>query len=152
MTDALIAPQRIEFIIPGTPQQQGSKTRMPNGFMVESNKKLGSWRRDAIAAAQAAYQGPKIMGPVFVTARFYFGRPKGHFGSGRNAGRLKLTAPTYYASAPDLDKLQRALGDVLTQAGLILDDRLIVKWIEPVKLWTLRAPRTEVAIFTADTL
>lgn len=151
MSQALIAPQRIEFVIPGTPQQQGSKTRMPNGFMVESNKKLGSWRRDAIAAAQAAYQGPKIIGPVFVLADFYFARPGSHYGTGRNASKLKPSAPRWHAQIPDGDKLARALGDVLTQAGVLQDDRLIARWVA-TKLWTSKAPRTEVQIVPAGDL
>jgi Holliday junction resolvase RusA-like endonuclease len=54
-----------------------------------------------------------------------FGRPKGHFGTGRNAGRLKPSAPLYVQTNPDVDKLLRAIGDALTQVA-ITDDRCIV--------------------------
>lgn len=142
---ALIAPTAIEFVIPGTPQQQGSKIVSRYGGMYDANKKLGPWRAEGIAAAQAAYDGPKITEPLAVTARFYFPRPKGHYGSGKNSMKVKPNAPTFHASAPDTDKLCRALNDVLTQAGTILDDRLIVQ-LAAVKFWTEKAPRTEVAI------
>ena len=59
---------------------------------------------------------------------FIYGRPKSHYGTGRNVGVVKASAPYYKASAPDLDKLQRALGDALTQAGILRDDALIVVW------------------------
>lgn len=151
MITPLISSTTIEFEIPGTPQQQGSKTRMPNGYMAEANKNLAPWRTEAIYAAQQAHHGDAsewqpIMRPVFVAARFFFPRPKSHYGTGRNAGVLKDSAPFYYASAPDLDKLQRALGDVLTQASVIQDDRLIVKWLDPFKAYTGNGPRTEVEI------
>lgn len=55
-------------------------------------------------------------GPVFVIARFYFTRPQGHFGTGRNAGVLKASAPTHPTTRAngDADKLARGLLDALT--------------------------------------
>lgn len=141
----------ITFDVPGTPQQQGSKIAMANRVMIDANKKLKPWRAEVIAAAREAYAvamdgdaGP-IMGPAYVWARFYFARPKGHYGTGRNEGKIKSTAPLAYTSMPDADKLQRALGDALAQAGVLHDDRLIVGW-DTLKIYA-RRPHTEVAIF-----
>lgn len=121
----------ITFTIPGIPQQQGSK-QFRNGHGYEANKKLGPWRKDALACAADAKgnnEGPLFAGPVEVSLVCYFPRPASHYGTGRNAGVLKPSAPHWHASAPDLDKLQRALGDVLTQSQVVLDDRLIVAWV-----------------------
>lgn len=122
--------------IPGKPQQQGSK-RFFNGRGVEANKLLAPWRADAIANLQQA-MGQQLVAqfiePVWVTATFAYARPASHYGTGRNAGELKLSAPHFKRSAPDLDKLQRALGDALTQAGVIRDDSLIVRWTVE-KVW-----------------
>ena len=41
-------------IIPGTPQQQGSKTRTPQGSTREANRNLAPWRADAIACLRRA--------------------------------------------------------------------------------------------------
>lgn len=150
MTDALIAPLKIEFVIPGTPQQQGSKIVSRYGGMYDANKKLAPWRQEGIAAAQAAYHGPKIATPVRVYAAFWFARPASHYGTGRNAGKLKPGAPRYFSNAPDLDKLQRALGDVLEQSGLLQNDKLIVEWLNPGKYWTAGAPHTDVEILAAE--
>ncbi len=124
--------------IPGLPQAQGSKRSLgPDRPFVESNKHLAAWRADAITFLQraAAEHGwVRADGPVFVTAVFAYPRPKSHYRTGRFAGLLRDDAPTYKTSAPDLDKLQRALGDALTQAGIIRDDALIVRWY-PVKVW-----------------
>jgi Holliday junction resolvase RusA-like endonuclease len=135
----------LTFIIPGIPQQQGSKTHR-NGYSFEANKKLKPWRNDALDRALAARpdrSAPTFMRPVTVTMVAYFPRPANHYGTGKNAGKLKPTAPYWHASAPDLDKLQRALGDVLTQSQVILDDRLIVSW-NATKLYG--EPRLEVTV------
>jgi crossover junction endodeoxyribonuclease RusA len=126
-------------VIPGTPQQQGSKNRGRNGTMYDANRNLPAWRDTAIATLRRAAvrqwgtPAPIDFG-VIVTARFVFPRPKSHYRTGRYAGQLRPDAPTYKTSAPDLDKLQRALGDALTCAGILRDDALIVRW-EPVKVY-----------------
>lgn len=122
--------------IPGTPQQQGSKT-VYHRRTVDSNKNLAPWRADAIWYLRRAMQQQMVVqytGPVLVRATFMYRRPAAHYGTGRNALILKPSAPTFKASAPDLDKLQRALGDALTQAGVLRDDCLIVGW-HTRKLW-----------------
>lgn len=123
----------IGFTIPGIPQAQGSKNFSKAGYAYEANKNLAPWRRDAIACARdarpaGAPEGPIFTGPVQVTMVAFFPRPKGHYGSGRNAGVLKASGPTWHSTAPDADKIARALGDALTQSSLIQDDRLIVSW------------------------
>ena len=131
MTSVLLA-----CTIPGTPQQQGSKTRTPQGFSREANRNLVPWRADAIANLQwtarlqwgHAAETP-ITDAVTVAATFIYARPKSHYRTGRNAHLLRDDAPAYKASAPDLDKLQRALGDALTQAGILRDDALIAQWM-----------------------
>lgn len=135
---------RLYAEIPGTPQQQGSK-RLTNGHMIETNRRLAPWRADAIHAIQEAmastiYGGDwPLTEAVHVGAYFYFIRPKSHYGTGRNSEVLKGTAPDWRPAPPDLDKLQRALGDALTQAGAIRDDALIVSWFAS-KRWCTGRP------------
>lgn len=115
--------------IPGTPQQQGSKTRNAYGTMYEANRDLKPWRAHAITQLRAAWAGEPITHGVHVTARFVYARPKSHYRTGRNSHLLRDDAPAFKTSAPDLDKLQRALGDALTQSGVLRDDALIVEWV-----------------------
>lgn len=139
--------------IPGTPQQQGSKTqvrtRSGNTVMLEANRNLKPWRSLAITALRDMWSADPIMGPVFVWARFYFTRPLAHYGTGRNAGQVKSSAPVWFTSPPDTDKLQRALGDALTQSGVIHDDRQIVGW-DARKAYANR-PHTAVAVVRPGT-
>lgn len=114
----------IAFTVAGLPVPQGSKSvNRATGFMYEANKQLMPWRQEVIAQAHRARgDQPTILGPVQVTMTFTFPRPKGHFGTGRNAGVLKPGAPDAHASKPDLDKCTRAVLDAVTIAGVWRDD------------------------------
>jgi crossover junction endodeoxyribonuclease RusA len=119
----------IELWVAGLPIAQGSKTFVPTPAgprSKESNEKtLRPWRNDIRVAATIRMNGPPWIGPVSLRAVFVFPRPKSHYGTGRNAGQVKDSAPGWKTSAPDLDKLIRAVGDSLT--GLVYrDDSQIV--------------------------
>jgi len=60
--------------------------------------------------------------PVRCDLTFYLPRPKSHFGSGKNAGVLKGSAPTRPTGKPDRDNLEKAVLDALTSAGIWHDD------------------------------
>jgi len=64
-----------------------------------------------------------IVGPVCAHFEFRFARPKSHF-TGR--GELKVTAPIYHCSRPDLSKLVRATEEELTGRGIEDDARISV--------------------------
>jgi crossover junction endodeoxyribonuclease RusA len=117
------------------------------------NKKLKPWRALALVAAVDAKVAREEAGDrgllpaaVFVRARFYYSRPASHYGTGRNAGVLKPNAPVYKESKPDTDNLQKAVGDVLTQAGIIRDDVKVVHW-DAAKMWSDH-DRVEVSIWS----
>lgn len=73
-------------------------------------KSVGQWRR----LIAAPYQGPVAVQAVFAFERRY----------ATEAGAPYPTNPIH----GDLDKLCRALGDALQQAGVIRDDNQIVHW------------------------
>ena len=117
--------RRLELTVVGTPVPQGSKTFVPTaagGRAKESNEKaLKPWRASVAAAAlDAMGELEPLVGPLELRAIFVFPRPKAHFGTGRNAGRLKPSAPSIVSTKPDLDKLVRAVGDALT--GIVYRD------------------------------
>lgn len=120
-------PDVLEITVIGTPIPQGSKVRTRWG-MREDNPGTKPWRAAVAAEAAAVWAGrPLTPDPVAVTATFVFPRPQAHFGTGRNADRLKASAPLWHKTKPDGDKLARAVGDALT--GVILrDDSQIVEW------------------------
>lgn len=102
------------FRVDGIPVPQGSKKGFVVGrraVLVDDNKdKLKPWRAKVAAAADI---GVTFTGPVLVAAVFYMPRPK----------TVRRLLPSV---KPDLDKLMRALGDGMTDGGLLADDALIV--------------------------
>lgn len=114
------------FFVPGKPRPQGSKRWLPNGAMKEAGaENLRPWRSSVTYEAQREMRRSglsKIEGPAFVIVDFCFQRPKSHFGTGRNAGALKKDVPFFYSSQPDIDKLERAILDSMTDAGVWGDD------------------------------
>lgn len=106
----------LELFIPGIPRPQGSKNAYKRGgrvVMVEANKHLPEWRQAVYEALRAS--GKQFDGAVTVMATFYIPRPK-------------TNKRLYATTKPDVDKLQRAIGDCLTKAGTIIDDSYIVTW------------------------
>jgi crossover junction endodeoxyribonuclease RusA len=124
-------PAPVSFTVPGVPQRQGDHRTSRAGHIYETNRHLRPWREVALTRARDARpdtDGPVFIGAVRVTAGFFFPRPKSHYRTGKNADQLRENAPVWHTSAPDADKLQRAVGDVLTQAGVVIDDRIIAHW------------------------
>jgi Holliday junction resolvase RusA-like endonuclease len=120
--------------VEGVPVPQGSKKIGRNRgtgrpVLLDDNRNLAAWRDLVALRARREWAGrPPIAGPVMVWADFFLPRPAGHFGTGRNAGVLKASAPAWPAVKPDGDKLTRAVFDSLTTAGVWADDSLAVVW------------------------
>ena len=115
----------VSFHVYGQPVAQGSK-RVIRGNLIEmADARLRSWRQDVAAVASEQMTDRPWQGPVMVTISFYMVRPKAHFGTGKNAEKLKPQAPAYPATHPDIDKLARSVLDALT--GICFhDDRQVV--------------------------
>lgn len=105
----------IVFYAEGVPAPQGSKTHVGGGRLIESSRQVGPWR-DAVRRSAITAMGdrPPIDGPIYLVQVFALPRPKSHYGTGRNSGRIKRGAPSRPPVRPDLDKLARAVGDALT--------------------------------------
>lgn len=119
----------VEFFVPGIPKPAGSKKGFYNKkinrvLIVDDCNKTKSWQgivsTYALQAKQDAELHELIVDPIRVVFDFYFIRPKGHFGSGKNAMKLKPSAPAYHITKPDVLKLARAAEDALT--GIIYRD------------------------------
>lgn len=111
----------------GIPAPQGSKRHVGGGRMIEMSKAVGPWRDAIRTETQRALEGRQPMFcAVRVTATFWLPRPKGHYGSGRNAAQLRPAAPGHPFGKPDVDKLARALLDGLTAGGAWKDDAQVV--------------------------
>jgi Holliday junction resolvase RusA-like endonuclease len=114
----------VEFTAHGVPAPQGSK----NQFGGESNPRTRPWRAAVTAEAAQHFDTP-LTGPVRVAVTFVFTRPKKHFRTGKHAHELRPDAPRFMDTAPDLDKLCRAIGDALTGVAILDDKQIAVWWV-----------------------
>lgn len=126
----------IEFVVYGPPATAGSKTPYPfhksNGSLgvrvTHADKRFRPWSSECKAAAMEAAKGLVLTGPVLLIVRVVRDRPKGHYGTGRNADQVRDSAPSYPATKPDLTKIVRAVEDSLT--GILWrDDSQVVRQI-----------------------
>lgn len=108
-----LAPRPVRFTVPGVPIPQGSMKAVPDGKggarLVPDNRRTKPWRAQIRKVADLEGIDPRE-GPLRVSLRFMLPRPKGH----RGANGLRLAAPAYPATRPDIDKLARAVLDALT--------------------------------------
>lgn len=89
--------------------------------------------KSLIAAEVKDLAGRCITQAVDLHLEFYFPRPKSHFGSGRNSNRLKTSAPSLHVKKPDLDNLEKAVKDALSEKsgiGLWKDDCQVVRVVK----------------------
>lgn len=106
----------MEILVAGVPIPQGSMRHIGNGRIVSKSPKLKEWRKQIAEQVVAIYGEPEIAQPVSVTVTFNLPRPKS----------VKRSQPTV---PPDLDKLQRAIGDALSiDCKYLKDDAVIVEW------------------------
>jgi Holliday junction resolvase RusA-like endonuclease len=74
---------------------------------------------------QQRVRGQMLAGPISLHLVFYFVRPRTHFKTGKKTWNvLREDAPLFYTSAPDVDKLARAVLDALSGI-LFIDDRQV---------------------------
>lgn len=126
---ATVTAERVAFEILGLPAPQGSKSRMPNGAMVEGSSATGraalrDWRTAVATTALSVATGldGPLDGPLVVHVRFRFPMPASR------PRRVRDRGVGWKSTKPDLDKLQRALGDGLAAGGLIAEDARIAEW------------------------
>jgi Holliday junction resolvase RusA-like endonuclease len=108
----------VTFTVLGHPEPGGSKTavRVGDGVTVrDSNKKVMPWRACVAGAAKEAMGDAEPMrGPLGAVFTFYVQRPQSHYGTGRNSGTVKVSAPGGPIVRPDVTKLVRAAEDAMT--------------------------------------
>ena len=120
-------PQELYFVVKGKPIAKKRPRFVRRGKFVGTynpqETEEGRFLWDV--KAQIGNRKP-IEGPIIIQMTFYMPRPKNHFGSGKNEGVLKKTAPRFHTSTPDLDNLEKFVFDCLN--GVVwIDDALVVK-------------------------
>lgn len=128
MAEAVL--RSVDFFVPGVPRPKGSMRSVVHPktgkvITMHSSKTTVTWQAAVCMAAAQHWQGAPSERAVSLILALTFQRPKTHYGTGRNSGRLKDSAPKYMLSEPDADKCQRAVFDALTSV-VYRDDKQVV--------------------------
>ena len=104
----------------------------------------GRW----IVLANAQVKGAVTEVAIHLDMVFVLPRPKGHYGTGRNSGKLKSSAPPHPKGRSDLDNYVKFVMDCVTGMGCVWKDDSQVVSMTAVKRYGGR-PRTEIEITEA---
>ena len=143
------AQMKIEFFVPGVPAPGGSKTgfyipKLKRVVMTPASMKTKPWMALVSAYAKEAYSGALLTGAIELSIQFRFCRPKGHYGTGKNAGILKVSAPKHHLTKPDRTKLLRSTEDALK--GVVWRDDSQVVTGPTEKVYCDRDPGAQITI------
>jgi Holliday junction resolvase RusA-like endonuclease len=147
----------IHIWVPGIPMPGGSKKSFAMGIkgteiadprypvkkiftkyrsiVTDANPKSKPWKQSVEWSAKESVRD-LLQGPLELRIIFYLPRPKSHYGSGKNAGVLKASAPIFHTSKPDTTKLLRSTEDALK--GIAWNDDCQVAVQNAVKLYSNR--------------
>lgn len=125
----------VSFTVYGVAAPAGSKRALPAGgrpgarpIIVDDSKRSRPWKRDVAKTAAAAMAGRPLMhGPLELHVIIYVPRPKGHYGTGRNAETVKASAPAFPTVKPDITKLLRAIEDACTSICWRDDAQIVIQ-------------------------
>lgn len=140
----------ISFSILGDPKSQKrhrTYTRGKGGRMLPFAKQVDPSKGDkADFIAQARQHAPEspLEGPLQLRVIFFFPRPKGHYGTGKNAGKLKGSAPMYHTSKPDCDNCVKLVKDAMS--GVFYRDDAQVCTLIARKVYADGQPHTAVSL------
>lgn len=134
----------IKLIIPGEPIAKKRPRFARRGKFVSTYNDQQTEEGKFIAQALAQLNGKSpVTGPVMLKLSCYKSRPKGHYGTGRNAGKLKKSAPWFPTTKPDLDNYVKFVLDCLNE--IVFKDDAQVVMESSVKHYSDK-PRTEIEI------
>ena len=136
---------KIELMVLGEPTAQMRHRTVSRGKFHGTYDPSADIKKDFLLMVQDKAPAEPITGPILVTIVFYFGRPKGHYRTGKNSAMLRDDCPEWHTSVKDIDNLQKLIFDSLN--GIFWKDDKQICWVEAQKKYSER-PRTELIITT----
>jgi Holliday junction resolvase RusA-like endonuclease len=143
-------------------RKDGSHVTRPDGSIIvntaDANKKSKGWKQNVaqvVGAQWLAAGNQPLDGALALSITVFRPRPKGHFGSGKNEGKLKDWAVDEFPTTkPDVLKLSRGIEDALTgivwrDDSQITDEILFKRFGEPERV-VIRVGRPDAATASID--
>lgn len=127
-------PPDADFFVPGRAAPGGSKKAFHHAktgriVVMDDAKGNRDWKARVASFASRLFVGPPLDVPLEAWAHFTLLRPKGHFGTGRNAAIVRASAPTHPTTKPDATKIWRAVEDALTGIVWRDDSQVVIQHV-----------------------
>lgn len=103
-------------------------------------------REKEVFQLQIQSKAPKIPSEdaLNVAMTFFFKRPKSHYGTGRNSGKLKQSAPKWHTKAKDLDNIAKFYMDAMNKIIYKDDGQIVTLSLE--KCYTKNQAKTLISL------
>jgi len=143
-------PTEISFRVLGNPKAQKrhrTYTKGKGGKPLPFARQVdpsGTDKSDFLAQVYQFAPEKPMEGPLTLKVWFFFARPASHYGTGKNAGKLKANAPKLHTKKPDTDNLVKLVKDALT--GVFYRDDSQIFGLMAFKGYAEGVPRTDVTL------
>jgi len=125
----------ISFFVAGEPKAQPRPRPIPGRRGVYNPATANEWKALIKVEAQKQRANEPMAGPIGVALVFAFVRPNSHFRVVAGKVVLRSDAPIWYACKPDIDNLDKAVLDAITDLGGIWHDDSQVTNLLTEKRW-----------------
>ena len=136
-----------DLTILGNPKAQQRHRHFRKGKFSGTYDPSKDHKANLLTIVQAQAPPTPLTGSLSVELAFFFSRIKGHFGTGKNAGILKKSAPKWHIVRPDIDNCAKMIYDCLNHVFWHDDSQICC-----AKIWKRYSdrPRTEIRIWKLD--
>ena len=140
----------ISFVVLGDPKAQKrhrTYTKGKGGKALPFPRQVDPSADDkSTFIAQALQWAPEspLDGPLSLNVHFFFPRPRSHYGTGRNAEKLKPSAPQHHTKKPDTDNCVKLVKDAMN--GIFYRDDCQIVSLMAFKHYAETQPRTDITI------
>jgi Holliday junction resolvase RusA-like endonuclease len=133
---------RVGFVVYGEPLSLSRHRNTRFGVMYNPSAKF---QKAFLQLSKSFLPSSPMTGPIEAQFKFFFGRPKSHFGTGKNSLVMKKGKSKWHSSRSDLDNLVKFVLDALN--GAAYEDDCQISSISCSKLYVANPddpPRVEV--------
>lgn len=136
--------KEIKISIPGKPVAKKRPRFARRGKFVMAYNDQQTEEGRFLLELKQQWSGHPIDGPLDIEVWFFMPRPKCHFGTGKNAGILKDSAPKYHTKKADIDNLLKFVFDCFN--GVVWNDDTQVVGCNAVKTYAKGGAGTRIIV------
>lgn len=133
----------IKFSVKGNPKAQKRHRHTKTGINYDP---CASEKRDFLTMIQQYAPKQPLNGAISLRVGFFIYPPKKWLRTGRYAGQMKDSAPTYVSTMPDIDNYLKWIMDSMGK-GIFFNDDAQIAYVTAAKTYSL-SPRVEIEIDT----